>query len=182
MALAVRENSEYKILTVFQLPWPHVRATHMHLLHNKTLRWLQWLQNFLWTIKKWKKKQNQGPLNWHYWSNKVTVSASFLFTDQEGQLCPGLPLILLYSPLPQPGPAGSFHSQGVHGGENPLVESFLAVGTPQGDACGSATYTPPATMSNNSNWKLQGWTMTLKAMHNHHRPSLFRREENSDLK
>jgi len=51
---------------------------------------------------------------------------------------------VLVSPLPQLGPAGSFHSQEAHGGESPWEEPSPAAGTPQGDAYGSTAYTPPA--------------------------------------
>lgn len=54
--------------------------------------------------------------------------------------------IVHYSPLPQPGPAGTYHTQAVHGGESLSEEPFLIAGTPQDDACGSAAYIPPVTM------------------------------------
>lgn len=67
-----------------------------------------------------------------------------------------------YSPQPQPGPAGSFHSQEGHGAGSPLEEPFPAAGTPLGDACGSAAYTHPATMSNCVN----SWAKTTIHMQN----------------
>lgn len=53
---------------------------------------------------------------------------------------------VLHSPLPQPGPARSFHSQGVHGEESLLEELLPAADIPLDDACESAAYTPPTTI------------------------------------
>lgn len=53
------------------------------------------------------------------------------------------------SPQPQPGPAGSSHSQGARAGGSPLEGPFRAAGTPQDGACESAAYKAPVTMARN---------------------------------